>query len=401
MTERTTGIERRRNRSGTILVLAGALCAATVSSCSQPAGAKKKARAAKGANITASSNGVAESSAGEEAVLRVGSESVSAAELVPLVRSEIARATGVSGIRPPIGVAAEAAGRVLRDRVGEMLLYQEAAAAVTKQAEAGLSAFVDARIREVVSLEHDGVQRRYERYLEENGSSIEKERERIRRRLIIDTHLEEAIRPAIEEPTRAQLVAEFERWKQRAEASPEKRRMSLIDIRVERFLPGGVTAPSAAEHTAAREEARSVAMQALSSIRGGREFAEVAREVSHGLRASTGGVWPMIGREDVREKYQPAADALFSLPIGEVSEPIETDEGFFLVRCDEIDGPATESFVEAQPELRESLMQARFMELVTESIEKLRRKRNVTDFDLEVFHRDLVRAVMNDYDAGN
>lgn len=388
--------------SNLAVCLTGAACAAAASSCSRSVGAKQ-ARANRASNAArvssaADANG---GGGGAGAVLRVGSESITAAELVPLVRAEIARSTGVSGIQPPIGVVAQAAGNVLRDRVGEMLLYQEAAAGVTKQAEKGLSAYVDARIREVVSLEHGGVQRRYERYLAENGSSIDEERERIRRRLIIDAHLEEEIRPGVEEPTRSQLVAEFERRRERAAAAPEKRRMSLIELRVDRFLPEGASMPTAAERAAAREECKSVAMQALSSVRSGRAFAEVAREVSHGLRASTGGAWPSIGKEDVRERFQPAVDALFSMEVGEVSEPIETDEGFFLVRCEEIDGPADESFVEAQPDLREGLMQARFMELVTESVEELRRKRNVTDFDLEVFHRDLVRAVMMSYEASN
>lgn len=401
MTKTTKTRRRGALLSNLAIVLTVAVWAGATTSCSRSVGAKQ-ARADRSASAArpGSAADADGTGSGAGAVLRVGSESVSAADLVPLVRSEIARTTGVGGIQPPIGVAAQAAGAVLRDRVGEMLLYQEAASGVTKQAEQGIAAFVDARIREIVSLEHGGVQRRYERYLAENGSSIDEERQRIRRRLIIDAHLEEEIRPGVEEPTRSQLVAEFERRRERAAAAPEKRRMSLIDLRVDRFLPENGLIPTAAERAAAREECKSVALQALSSIRGGRAFAEVAREVSHGLRASTGGAWPLIGKEDVRERFQPAIDALYSMKVGEVSEPIETDEGFFLVRCDEIDGPPNDSFVEAQPDLREGLMQARFMELVTESIEELRRKRNVTDFDLEVFHRDLVRAVMMSYEAG-
>ena len=170
---------------------------------------------------------------------------------------------------------ANRAFRWMNDKMASALLYHKASLRISPDVEQRIDRYVDSDIRRVVTTEYDGVQRRYERHLESVGTSLEEERGRRRREIIVGSYLETEIKPKIMSPTRAELMAAFEANRD-AWQKPSRRRMSLIDVRLTNLLGENVTTPSREEQRVAKESARSIIQTAQSELASGVAFADVA-----------------------------------------------------------------------------------------------------------------------------
>ncbi len=87
---------------------------------------------------------------------------------------------------------------------------------------------------------------------------------------------------------------------------------------------------------------------------------------------------------------------IFDFEEGQFSEPIETDTGWYIVRCNRIQPASQRSFSEVQDELRNELMERRFAKLSTDYV--LRLAENATIASFETFVAAAVRraAEIND-----
>jgi len=288
---------------------------------------------------------------------------------------------------------------LINDRLGEVLLYQAATLRMPENVAGRVDSYVDAEIRKIVSTKHDGIQRRYEKALAEEGRTLDDVREELRRQMTISAYLDQEFRPKIGEPTRAELLATFEENKQKWQR-PSRRKMSLIDLRVLEFLPDGVTEPTREQMKAARAEAKTVAGDIVESLRVGTSFPELARRWSHGLHADEGGAWGWVERGTLRERFTPAVDALYSLSENEVAGPIETPDGFFVVRCDEIDPGFDADFESIQPQLLEEYQRGAYARMVSEHVAELREKCAIDIHTLERFHMAVVQAALAYHPGG-
>lgn len=289
--------------------------------------------------------------------------------------------------------AAKRAYQLIRDHIAAMLLVKQASLRVTSDVEQRLDSYVDGEIRKIVTTDHGGRQRRYEKYLESRDQTLVDTRARIRRELLIASYLEQHIRPTILKPTRAELYAEFEASLE-SFRRPPRRRMSLIEIRITDRLPKDVNRPTRDELSKARQDALVSIRAAYGELASGRDFAPVARRYSDGLHAPDGGAWGWITRGSVRERFEPAVDALFGLDENTVSAMIEGGNSFFLVRCDEIDDPAPPDFQSLQPELKDRIFREQYNRLVMEHVEQLREDARIDQDDLGRFFTAVVEAAV-------
>ncbi|MEK6676134.1 MAG: hypothetical protein AABZ47_10830, partial [Planctomycetota bacterium] len=117
--------------------------------------------------------------------LRVNNESIGAAEFWRGEWEELAtKRTTLS----PEGYQRwieERAVTLIHDRIAEMLLYQRAILRNPVKEKDPIDRFVDEQIRKIVTADHDGVQRRYEKRLETKGQTLEEIRTQLRRHLVI------------------------------------------------------------------------------------------------------------------------------------------------------------------------------------------------------------------------
>jgi len=131
-----------------------------------------------------------------------------------------------------------------------------------------------------------------------------------------------------------------------------------------------------------KEEAyRSIVYQG-NQVVGGAAFKEVAKKNSSGPNASEGGFhdWTTKGSLASTE----IDNAIFSLPVGKLSQIIETKSGFHIIRVIERNDEDVVSFVDAQPQIKEKITTKKATERRAEYIEKLRRETYVwTVFDAD------------------
>lgn len=126
-------------------------------------------------------------------------------------------------------------------------------------------------------------------------------------------------------------------------SGPEERRASHILISVAKTAP----APE-------RAQARAKAQELLSQVRKAPEsFAAVARKNSQDPgSARSGGDLDFFGRGAM---VKPFEDAAFSLKKGEISELVESDFGFHIIRVTDIKAPKRKSFEELRASIEEDL----------------------------------------------
>jgi len=289
---------------------------------------------------------------------------------------------------------AEQAAVLVTDKLAEMLLYQKATLRLAPEMERRVDQYVDAEIRKIVTADYDGVQRRYEKGLESEGQTIDDVRRRIRRAAIVAGYLEAELKPKVADPTRAELW-ELYQTNRDAWAREERRSMSLIDVRLDEHLPKDVSEPTREQQAAAKAEAKSKANAALLELRNGADFADVARRHSSGARADEGGAWGWIKSDSVRERFLPAVQTLGKLRQGQVSDLVETPDGFFIVRCDALEPAFVPDFETVQPELKEQIFRRRYNELIARFVNELRAKAKIDPPNLERFHAAVVDAAMN------
>jgi parvulin-like peptidyl-prolyl isomerase len=102
-----------------------------------------------------------------------------------------------------------------------------------------------------------------------------------------------------------------------------------------------------------QEEARAKAQKLLAEARGGADFAKLARENSDDAASrEKGGDFATLHRSDTIP--DPIKAAVFSLKQGEVTEPIEQPNGFYLLRAEEV---GTRALVEVHGDIYTALQQ--------------------------------------------
>ncbi len=331
---------------------------------------------------------------GAEMVVRltVNDDVVEADELWQQMREELKLKAATLAPSTYTAYIQQTAARLITDRIAELLLYQRASLKLPPEADKRIEQHVTSAIRRIVATEHNGVERLFEKHLLSQGLSLKAKRKSLRREIIISSFLEQEVKPKIPEPTRAELLTAYEDIRAEAQKQQPRRRMSLIDARTVARLPEGLDNPSRQQQAAAKTDALSHIETARDELDSGSSFADVARRYSDGLHATEGGAWGWITKGSVRERFAPAVDALFILKAETVSQVIENRDGFFLVRCDEIEKADVQGFEQLQPQLVQWYFRDAYNRHVMQLVSDLRSKARITPANLEHFHSAVVKA---------
>jgi parvulin-like peptidyl-prolyl isomerase len=108
---------------------------------------------------------------------------------------------------------------------------------------------------------------------------------------------------------------------------------------------------------AARAEIREKAEGIVRDARAGADFAELARQHSQAGTAADGGAIGPVEAADVAEGLR---EVVFTLPPGQVSEPIETDYGFHVVKVETRSETHSRGLEEIRDAVREHLENAKY-----------------------------------------
>jgi peptidyl-prolyl cis-trans isomerase SurA len=115
----------------------------------------------------------------------------------------------------------------------------------------------------------------------------------------------------------------------------------------------------------------------LDKFHSGEAFAELARQFSQDSRRSKGGDWGWTKRSDIRKEF---SDTLFNLKKGEVSPPILTPEGCFLLYVEDRKFAGIQPIDEVRDEIERILAQQMTRQSQERWLERLRRNAYVKMF---------------------
>lgn len=204
----------------------------------------------------------------------------------------------------------------------------------------------------------------YEKSLRASGMSLDRMRKMFFERGLAQEWLRKNVKPDEEIP-HAELIA----WYQNHLADydyPAKARFEAITVKM------------------GLKRSRREAWEALAAmgneVLAGRPLADVARERSEGPTAASGGEFDWTGKGSLASAR--LDEAIFSLPVGQLSTIIEDGEQLHIVRVTERKEAGRTPFTEAQVGIRETLLTERRQQATEDYLAKLRQRTPVwTVFD--------------------
>lgn len=197
----------------------------------------------------------------------------------------------------------------------------------------------------------DGSPAKLHKMLAEEGQDLDRLLQSQKRTLTVRLYLQSKFMPEIT-ITRDMLVDYYR--KHPAEFSEDKQvQMQLIAAPIRKFLPAGLASPGEERLAAARREAEKLIARAAADVAAGMDFGKAAKKHSAGIKRSKGGEWPLMPAGSFRDGK--VEEVAFSLREGQVSDIIETQTGFYLVKALHVKPGRIESFEEAQFRIREIL----------------------------------------------
>jgi len=204
----------------------------------------------------------------------------------------------------------------------------------------------------------------YEKSLRMGGTSLDRMRKMFFERGLAQEWLRKNVK-ADEEIPHAELIA----WYQNHLSDydyPAKARFEAVTVKM------GLKR--------SRREAWDMLASMGNEVLGGRPLADVAKARSEGPTASSGGIFDWTGKGSLSSAR--LDEAIFSLPVGELSTIIEDGEHLHIVRVIERQEAGRTPFTDAQVGIRETLVAERRQQVTDEYLAKLRQRTPVwTVFD--------------------
>lgn len=332
----------------------------------------------------------------EAEVLLVNDDVITVAEVLYPLRERIAE---LRAVQTPEGFV-DSLNSLLRIRtqqaVGALLIHKKALAGLAEHQKRIVEEGVERRYRETIDHEFGGSVARFERRLADGGLTAQQYRTLLERDLVAHEYVREQLMPMVS--VSRNEILNYYRLNRARYATEESRELAMIEAPFDAFLPPDANWDRALETVRAQARLKAArhirsAAEALAE----RPFEDVAREYSRGVHAAHGGVWGEITRP-LQPPYDGLSKLIFDFEEGQVSEPIETQQGWYVVRCNKITPARNPAFTDVQDEIREILTEEKFQRLAMDYMNKLASQATMSS--LEVFLNAAARRAIHN-EAGS
>src|SRR4030042_351634 len=202
----------------------------------------------------------------------------------------------------------------------------------------------------------------FQQRLKELNNSEEMYKSQIKRVLAIQRLINQKFKPTVpDQDIRKYYDDNPDQFKQKSQV-----RASHILISVD-------SSATKAQKDAARKEIEAL----LSRIKGGEDFAAIAKEKSQCPSSANGGDLGFFSKGDMVEPFE---EAVFSIKPGEISNIVETQFGYHIIKLTDKKDEKTIGFEEAKEEISRSLKREKIAESYNKFYADLRDKANVDIF---------------------
>jgi len=275
---------------------------------------------------------------------------------------------------------------VVMNEISNILLYQHAKRQLgdSEQVQEALKKLAEKEWRQFV-LQFGGDEAKADEALAKMDMDREKFKQQRKRAIMTQSYI--ASQLTDKQPiTYSDLRDYYERVKNKLFAKKGRLVFRLIDIDV---MKVGLSDPNEDPLQKARELAAALAER----IKKGEDFAELAKQYSHGHRRAFGGLWPAVTPGSLAKPYDVLAAEAKKLQVGQVSEPIESGGHIFLMKLEDKQAEGYEPFEKVQQRVRQLLVEERRKQAVRRLGSKLLSQAEVgrtdefIDFCLERIYR--------------
>ncbi len=253
-----------------------------------------------------------------------------------------------------------------RRHVQQVLVLGEADRVLSDEQKAMVDAEVNAALEDMI-VRAGGSKKKLELDFASRGTTLQNVLDSYRKDLTTRSYLRMKFIPSVS--ISRSMLWDYYNKHRREFAKPAKVRMQIIFVPTAAFLSGGAGEPKAEELAAAKAAAKERIEQARAELSEGKDFAEVAKTYSQGIKAAEGGLWPPMSAGSFR--YEQVEKAAFSQDVGKVSETIETDDGYFIVKTADVQAGSAVSFEDAQGQIEQILRDEQLAKMYDEYYKKL------------------------------
>ena len=319
----------------------------------QPAKETKKDEA-KGAEPAKEEAKSATKGSTTDVMLRVNGTPITRQEVDRAVKVMLAQSQIPEPVAPEIQQQAEAAA--LEQLTAAELLYQEATKTEVKELDKQIAAKV-AENRAKFKTDAE-----FEEALKSVDMTTKDMEEFTRKDLIISNYIQTKLVPQAE-VTEAEARKFYDENLDKYFKKPESARASHILIGVEQGA-------SEEERKKAKEKAEAI----LKRVKGGEDFATLAKSESSCPSSAQGGDLGTFARGQMVPAFENAA---FALKPGQVSDIVETQFGYHIVKLTEKQEAKTESFEDVKPKIMEYLKQEKVQKAISDKVEELKKNAKI------------------------
>jgi hypothetical protein len=209
--------------------------------------------------------------------------------------------------------------QIIATRISNIVLYQQARRDVGTgvDIEDALEKATEAEVRRFVA-GFEGDYARAEQALKQMGMDWHSFREYQKKMILSQDYIRRQL-PEYRPITYSELVNCYNEMKEKFFAIPATITFRLIDIQIPKTE---VTDPNRSR----LEQARELANELTRRLQEGEDFGELAKQYSHGHRASLGGLWQPVQPESLAKPYDVLAVEAEKIQPGQVAGPIEAGE---------------------------------------------------------------------------
>ncbi|MDP7162066.1 MAG: peptidyl-prolyl cis-trans isomerase [Phycisphaerae bacterium] len=285
-----------------------------------------------------------------------------------------------------------AASRIISQEVArqinDVLVLDEAKGRLGEEHKKHVENEVQAARRRMIA-EAGGSAKKLQLVLADKGTTLDEVLDTHRRTLTVQLYLQVKFLPAI--GVNRKMLLEYYRAHIDDFRKDKKVAMQIIAAPFKAYLAEGVGGtPSETERAAAKHAAALMINKAGERLNAGEDFAKVARELSRGIKAEAGGLWPKMSAGSFREVE--VEKAAFALKPGDAQGVIETKIGYYIVKATEVADGGVVPFEEAQEGIEEILRNRQFERLISNFQQRLQAKAGVRQ-DREFINSAVDRAV--------
>jgi hypothetical protein len=236
----------------------------------------------------------------------------------------------------------------IRRQVSQSLAMPEAERSLNEEQKKLIDQEIADTLAEMVS-QASGSKKKLEADLVRQGTTLQAVLDNQRRELTVRWFLRMKFNPSVL-VNRTMLWDYYSRHKEEF-TTPKKVQMQLVVVPLTAFLAPGSGQPSASELAAARAAARAKIDRAAAALRAKEGFASVANRYSSNNKP--GGIWPLMPIGSFRQEE--VEQVAFSQPPGQISDAIETDDGFYIIKTVAVQEESVVHFEDAQQAIEQKL----------------------------------------------